>query len=319
VLTKQARIAEIADRYRSESLVSLGHHIDRRWLIAAKEMVRRGGAAGVDGVTALEYEKELEGNLRSLEAGMKSGRYKAPPVRRVYVPKGNGEKRPLGIPTYEDKIAQRAIQMILEPIYEQQFYDFSYGFRPGKSPHDALNRLWNEGRLSYGKAGTPQGGVISPLPSNIFLHEVLDAWFAEQVQPRLRGKAAMVRFDDDAVLLFETYDDLKWVGKVLGKRFEKYGLKLNEEKTKVRRFLPPGKKGEVKPEPFDFLGFTHYWGKSRKGNWVVKRKTQGKRLAKAVKTVAMWCRRYRHESINVQWKALNRKLLGHYAYYVLPQ
>jgi RNA-directed DNA polymerase len=369
VLTKQARIAEIAKRYSGESLASLSHHIDSWWVKAAKEMVRRGGAAGVDGVTALEYERELGKNLGSLIDRMKSGRYKAPPVKRVYVPKGNGEKRPIGIPTYEDKIAQRAVQMVLEPVYEQQFYDFSYGFRPGKSAHDALDRLWQEvmsmggsyvidldiskyfdtidrqklkaivqkrvkdgvilrmiskwlkagvmeqGKLSYGRAGTPQGGVISPLLSNIFLHEVLDEWFVEQARPRLKGKAAMVRFADDAVLLFEKHEDLKRVEKVLGKRFEKYGLQLNEEKTKVCRFLPPGKKDGGKPEVIEFLGFTHYWGKSRKGNWVVKRKTQGKRLAKAVKAVAQWCRKNRHDSIKAQWTALNRKLLGHYAYY----
>ena len=369
VSTKQERIAEIAKRYRNESLVSMSHHIDIKWLHAAKEMVRKGGAAGVDGVTALEYERELGENLRSLEDRMKSGRYKAPPVKRVYVPKGNGEQRPIGIPTYEDKIAQRAVQMVLEPVYEQQFYDFSYGFRPGKSAHDALNRLWQEvmsmggsyaidldiskyfdtidreklkavvqkrvkdgvimrmigkwlkagvmerGTLSYGKAGTPQGGVISPLLSNIFLHEVLDEWFVEQVQPRIKGKAGIVRFADDAVLLFENYDDLKRVEKVLGKRFEKYGLRLNEEKTKVCRFLPPGRRDGGVPDVIDFLGFTHYWGKSRRGNWVVKRKTQGKRLARAVKAVGQWCRKYRHQSIKVQWITLNRKLLGHYAYY----
>ena len=369
VYTKQRRIAENARNLPEVSFTALAHHIDGAWLRVAQELVRRDGATGVDGVTAREYEKDLERNLQELENRMKSGAYKAPPVRRVYVPKNRTEKRPIGIPGYEDKIAQRAITMVLEPVYEQLFYDFSCGFRPGKSPHTALERLWQEimnmrgayvidldiskyfdtidrrllrevvqkrvrdgvitrmigkwlhagvmeeGRLSRPQRGVPQGGVVSPLLSNVFLHEVLDSWFVEQVKPRMKGKAAMVRFADDAVLIFERREDLERVMKVLPQRFGKYGLTMNEEKTHVCRFLPPGRRDGGKPETLDFLGFTHYWGKSRKGNWVVKRKTQKARLARAVAAVGQWCRGHRHDSLPEQQRMLNSKLRGHYHYY----
>lgn len=369
VLTKQRRIAENARKLPEVSFTALAHHIDREWLRAAQELVRRDGATGVDGVTAQEYEENLEANLRELEDRMKSGRYKAPPVRRGYVPKNKTEKRPIGIPAYEDKIAQRAITMVLEPVYEQMFYDFSYGFRPGKSQHKALDRLWQEimkmrgayvidldiskyfdtidrrllrevvqrrvrdgvitrmigkwlnagvmeqGKLSRPEKGVPQGGVISPLLSNVFLHEVLDSWFVEQVKPRMEGKAAMVRFADDAVLIFEHREDLERVMKVLAQRFAKYGLTMNEDKTHVRRFLPPGRRDGGMPDTLDFLGFTHYWGKSRKGNWVVKRKTQKDRLARAVAAVGLWCKCHRHDPLSEQQRILNSKLRGHYNYY----
>ena len=231
VLTKQERIAENARNLSEASFTALAHHIDGEWLWAAQERVRRDGALGVDGVTAEEYGKHIGENLRELENRIKSGRYKAPPVRRSYVPKNKQEKRPIGIPCYEDKIAQKAIQMVMEPVYEQDFYDFSYGFRPGKSQHMALDKLWQEimnmrgayvidldvskcfdsidhkllreevhkrirdgvivrmigkwlnagvmehGKLSRPEAGSPQGGVISPLLSNVYLHGVLDSWF----------------------------------------------------------------------------------------------------------------------------------------------
>ena len=159
------------------------------------------------------------------------------------------------------------------------------------------------------------GGVISPLLSNIYLHEVLDEWFVKQVKPRMRGKTAIVRFADDAVLLFERREDLERVMEVLPKRFAKYGLTMNERKTNVIRFLPPGRRDGGTPQPVNFLGFTHYWGKSRRGNWVVKRKTQKERLARAVKAVAVWCKRHRHDPVSEQQQALNAKLRGHYAYY----
>jgi len=369
VSTKQRRIAENARNMPEASLTALAHHIDGKWLWAAQELVRKDGATGVDGVTAEEYERDLGDNLRELENRMKSGAYTAPPVRRAYVPKSRNEKRPIGIPTYEDKIAQRAVHMVLEPVYEQMFCEFSYGFRPGKSQHMALDRLWEEimnmggayvidldiskyfdtidhkllrdvvqkrvrdgviirmigkwlnagvmeqGKLSRPGRGVPQGGVISPLLSNVFLHEVLDSWFVEQVRPRMKGKAAMVRFADDAVLMFEHREDLERVLKVLPQRFAKYGLRMNSEKTQVRRFLPPGRRDGGSPDTFDFLGFTHYWGKSRKGRWVVKRKTQKARLTRAVAVIGQWCKHHRHDPLPDQHRALNSKLRGHYAYY----
>lgn len=369
VSTRQQRIAKNARNLPEVSFTAVAHHIDVKWLWVAEQQVRKDGATGVDGVTSREYAEEKGEKLRQLEQRMKSGTYRAPAVRRVYVPKSKTEKRPIGIPTYEDKIAQKAVQMVLEPIYEQQFHDFSYGFRPGKSQHMALDRLWQEvmgmrgayvidldiskyfdtidhqllrevvqkrvrdgvitrmiGKwlhagvmegetVTYPKTGSPQGGVISPLLSNIYLHEVLDEWFVQQVKPRMRGKAAMVRFANDAVLMFERREDLERVMEVLPKRFAKYGLTMNERKTKAIRFLPPGRRDGGTPEPVNFLGFTHYWGKSRRGNWVVKRKTQKERLARAVKAVAVWCKRHRHDPVSEQQQVLNAKLRGHYAYY----
>jgi group II intron reverse transcriptase/maturase len=252
VSTRLERIAKLAREIRDRPLTTLAHHIDVEWLREAYRRTRKDGARGVDGQSAEEYAKHLEENLRSLLDRMKSGTYRAPPVRRVHIPKGDGsETRPIGIPTFEDKVLQRAVAMVLEAVYEQSFYDCSYGFRPGRSAHDACEAQWtavmqmgggwilevdirkffdtldhehlrtilsqrvrdgvilrligkwlNAGVmehlvLSHPEAGTPQGGVISPLLANIFLHEVLDVWFANDVRPRLSGRAELVRYADD--------------------------------------------------------------------------------------------------------------------------
>ena len=316
MLTKQRRIAEIARQREQERLTALNHYLDVDWLREAFHRVRRDGAPGVDGQTVAEYGEHLEENLRSLLDRAKSGRYYAPPVKRVHIPKDNGETRPIGMPTTEDKVLQRAVAMILEPIYEGEFYDFSYGFRPGRSPHQALEKFWKEamglgvswvlevdirkyfdsvnrskllellgermgdgvllrlvskwlhagvmeeGELHYEEAGTPQGGVISPLLSNIYLHEVFDRWFAEEVQERMKGKAFAVRFADDMVIGFTHREDAERVYRVIFRRFEKYGLKLHPEKTRLVAFGRPGKVGRDgtgphEPGTFDFLGFTH--------------------------------------------------------------
>jgi RNA-directed DNA polymerase len=255
VSTKLERIAKRAKEMRGEAFTTLAHHIDIEWLMEAYRRTRKDGAVGVDGQSAAEYAANLEGNLQSLLNRAKSGDdYRAPPVRRVHIPKGDGSKtRPIGIPTFEDKVLQRSVAMVLEAVYEQDFHDCSYGFRPGRSAHHALRALreatmemeggwvleadiekffdsvdraqlqeilqrrvrdgvllrligkWlnagvmEEGRLYRPEAGTPQGGVISPLLANIYLHEVLDEWFAHQVQPRLRGRAHLVRYADDCV------------------------------------------------------------------------------------------------------------------------
>jgi hypothetical protein len=173
--------------------------------------------------------------------------------------------------------------------------------------------VMEDGKLSKPGKGSPQGGVISPLLSNIYLHEVLDTWFVRDVKPRLKGKASMVRYADDAVIIFEREDDLNRVMEVLPKRFGKYGLSMNQDKTRIRRFTPPG--AGNKPDTFQFLGFTHYWDKSRKGNWVVKRKTDKTRLSRALKAVSEWCKKHRHDPIREQNYMLNLKLKGHYNYY----
>ena len=257
VCTKLERIAELARQAPTMVLTTLAHHIDLDWMRVAYRRTRKDGAPGVDRQTAEQYAEQLEDNLRSLLERAKAGTYRAPPVRRVHIPKGNGETRPIGIPTFEDKILQRAVAMVLEAVYEQDFLDCSYGFRPRRSAHRALASLWDEamemaggwiievdirkffdtvdrqhlmevlrrrvrdgvllrliskwlhagvqedGSLSYPEAGTPQGGVISPILANIYLHEVLDTWFERDVRPRLRGRARLIRYADDAVLLFE--------------------------------------------------------------------------------------------------------------------
>ena len=378
VLTKQQRIAQLAKQSPQMGFTSLAHLIDIEWLREAYRRTRKDGAVGVDGQTSADYEQDLEGNLQSLLERAKSGRYKAPPVRRTYIPKASSptELRPIGIPTLEDKVLQRAVVMLLEPLYEQDFSDRSYGFRPKRSAHQALEALRGQlmddrggwvlevdiqqfyetldrthlrtflqhrvrdgvierligkwlkagvmeaGSVSYPETGTPQGGVISPLLSNVYLHYVLDVWFEQEIRPLLRGKAYLLRFADDFLLTFEREDDAKRVQTVLPKRFAKYGLRLHSDKTRLFPFHRPahratGKGGGSGPRPacFDLLGFTHYWARSRKGYWVVKRKTASDRLNRAVRKIGDWCRRNRHLPLRVQYLILRRKLWGHYAYY----
>jgi len=369
--TKRQRIAQAAEKYAGESLSSVAHHIDVGWMYCAYEWTRKDGAAGIDGVTAAEYEGGLEERLGNLVELLKSGKYYAPPVKRIYIPKAGSatEKRPIGIPTYEDKILQRAIVMALEPILEREFYDFSYGFRPGKGAHQAVGRIWKDimgmngayvidmdiskyfdtinhkhlrdmlsrrvsdgvitriigkwlnagvmdgGKREYPGKGTPQGGVISPLVSNLYLHEVLDDWFVKTVKPRMRGKTSMVRYADDAVIICELKEDAERIYKVLGARFEKYGLKIHPEKTRLLDFTKP-KDGQRKGKSsFTFLGFTHYWTKSRKGRWMVGRKTDSSRLKRTIAAINVWCKANRHLPMRKQWETLKAKFNGHYAYY----
>jgi group II intron reverse transcriptase/maturase len=373
VSTKLERIANLTKQVPAP-LTTLAHHIDIEWLREAHRRTRKDGARGVDGQSAEQYERDLEGNLDALLGRMKAGTYRAPPVRRVYIPKGDGQQRPLGIPTYEDKVLQRAVAMMLEAIYEQEFLDCSYGFRPGRSAHQALGALrdtvmemkgawvlevdvqkyfdtidheqlrnvlhrrigdgaiqrligkWlNAGVMEEGEhrrtdSGTPQGGVISPMLANIFLHDVLDTWFERDVRPRLRGRAKLVRFADDFVIAFEQEEDAHRVKEVLPKRFGKFGLTLHPEKTRLVRFQPPSDDrkdddGDGGPGTFDLLGFTLYWAKSKRDYWVVQVKTAKSRVSRTLKRLSDWCRRNRHLPVAVQWKQLTAKLRGHYAYF----
>lgn len=369
VSTKQAWIADLARQVRGEPIRTLAHHVDQDWLREAFRRTRKDAAAGVDDVSAADYAENLDENLESLLNRAKSGRYRAPPVRRVHIPKGNGETRPLGLPTVEDKVLQRAVKMLLEPLYEQEFYDFSYGFRPRRSPHDALEALhdglWEmgggwvldadiqgcfdaidhracrdllrkrvvdgvvvrlvgkwlnagvleDGVVTHPDTGSPQGGVISPLLSNIYLHEVVDRWWVEMVLPRLRGRAFMIRFADDFVMVFSQRSDAVRVHKVLGQRLDRFGLTLHPEKTRLVRFQRPQGDGGPKPETFDFLGFTLYWGKTRRGRWSLKRKTASKRLSRALREINRWMRQARHWPVGAQAAMLTSKLRGHYGYY----
>jgi len=370
VSTRLQQIAGLARRAPTMVLTTLAHHIDIDLLRQAYRRTRKDGATGVDGQSAEMYAADLESNLQDLLERFKSGTYRAPPVRRVHIPKGDGSSRPIGIPTFEDKLLQRAVAMVLEAVYEQDFLSCSYGFRPGRSAHDALETLWQglmkmsgatvveldirrfydtlelshlrsfldqrvrdgvlrraidkwlkagvleDGNVTHPDKGTPQGGVISPLLANIYLHHVLDLWFEREVQPRMRGRAFLIRYADDAVLVFEREEDARRVMNVLPKRFGKYGLALHPEKTRLVPFKRP-LKGATKNTgaSFDLLGFTHYWGKSRKGKWVVARKTAKSRFRRALKRVADWCRCNRHLPVRVQTRILGQKLRGHYGYF----
>jgi group II intron reverse transcriptase/maturase len=378
VSTRLQRIAQLAREDPKRAFLSLAHHIDIDLLREAYRRTRKDGAPGVDGQTAADYQENLEENLQSLLDRFKSGRYQAPPVRRAYIPKGSdpSKKRPIGVPTFEDKVLQRAVAMVLEAVYEQDFLDCSYGFRPGRSAHQAVRKLWHGlmamgggwvleadirsfyddldrsqlrgfldqrvcdgvirraldkwlkagvlegGNLSHPVAGTPQGGVISPLLSNIYLHEVLDTWFEAVVKPRLQGEAFLIRFADDFVLVFQRESDARRVLEVLPKRFGKYGLSLHPDKTRLVRFEQPGRKtgpGRTQPheEPksFDFLGFTHFWERSRRGTWMVKRKTASDRITRFLRQLNQWCQGNRHAPIAWQQKQLLSKLRGHSGYY----
>ncbi len=374
VSTRLERIAELAKQMPGVALTSLSHHIDIEWLREAHERTRKGGAQGVDGQTAAEYAENLEENLQSLLDRAKSGTYRAPPVRRVQIPKADGKQmRAIGIPTFEDKVLQRAIAMALEAVYEQDFLDCSYGFRPGRSAHDALAVVQHEavkmgggwvlevdirkffdsldraklrevlhqrvrdgvvlrligkwlkagvqedGSLSYPETGTPQGGLISSILANIFLHEVLDTWFERDVKPRLKGRAILVRYADDVAMMFSCEEDARRVMAVLPKRFDKYGLTLHPDKTRLVEFRRPDRRppdeGGGRPGSFDLLGFTHFWAKSRKGNWVVKQKTAKDRLSRALARINKWCQRCRHDPIQEQCEMLRKKLKGHFDYY----
>ncbi len=368
VSTKLQRIAERARAYPETAWTTLAHLIDVDFLREAFHRTRKDGATGIDGLTGMDYEENLEANLRDLLARFKSGTYFAPPVRRVHIPKDDGRQRPIGIPTFEDKVLQRAVVMILEAIYEQDFLDCSFGFRPGRSAHQALQALWDatmkmgggwmlevdiqsyfdsvdhaalrslldlrvrdgvlrraidkwlaagvmeHGTVHRAKGGTPQGGVISPLLANVYLHEALDKWFHNEVQPRLRGSATLIRFADDFVIVFEEETDARRVLEVLPLRFGKYGLTLHPTKTRLIEFKRPRDNGP-RPGSFDLLGFTHYWGKSRSGAWVVKKKTAASRFRRALSRISVWCRFHRHLPVREQHAVLSSKLKGHYSYY----
>jgi RNA-directed DNA polymerase len=376
VSTRLQRIAQLAREDAERIFMSLAHHIDRDFLREAYRRTRKDGALGVDGQTAAAYEEDLDENLQSLLDRFKSGRYKAPPVRRTYIPKGSDptKRRPIGVPTFEDKVLQRAVTMVLEAVYEQDFLACSYGSRPGRSAHQAIRDLrkglmamkggwlleadiqgfydhldhrqlrgfldqrvrdgvlrrtidkWlkagvmEEGTLSHPTTGTPQGGVVSPILSNIYLHKVLDEWFEEEVKPRLRGAAFLIRFVDDFVLVFQEEADARRVQEVLPKRFDRYGLHLHPDKTRLLRFERPRPPEDLSPphdEPrsFDFLGFTHYWEKSRRGHWVVKRKTASDRFTRSLRRLNLWCQKNRHQPLAWQHGQLLAKLRGHCGYY----
>ena len=375
VSTKQEHIAKLARDYPEREFFTLSQYIDYEWVRYAYDRTRKDGAVGVDEQTAEEYAANLEQNLQTLVDQLKSGCYRAPPVRRHYIDKTDGSKRGLGIPCFADKVAQRAVVMLLEPIYEQDFLDCSFGFRPARNAHQALHEVhkaimakggrwvldvdlrkyfdsidraklrevldrrvtdgvvrrlidkwlnagvFEDGQLHYPDLGTPQGGVISPCLANIFLHYVLDEWFAEEVQPRLRRPSTLVRFADDFVALFGCKEDADRVLEVLAKRVGKYGLQLHPDKTKLVDFRAQKKPATAigattaLATTFNFLGFLHVWGKSRRGKHVVRQQTAKDRFARALDAINEKCRRIRTEPLADQHRQLSQKLQGHFAYF----
>ena len=372
--TKLAAITQKARENPKYVFATLAHMLDEDFLVESFRQLKRDAAAGVDGVTVRRYEAGLKENIKDLVKRMKAGQYKPQAVRRVFIPKADGSKRGLGIPSVEDKLVQLGIKRILEAIYEADFLEVSFGFRPKRSCHGALEALntaimarpvncvvdmdiekffdtldhaWlmkclkvrikdrsllrligrflkagvmEEGRLIASERGTPQGGIISPLLANIYLHYVLDLWFEKVIKKRQRGYAQLIRYADDFVVCFKYHDEGVAFAEKLKERLGKFGLKIAESKSRVLefgRYAPErlGKKGQ-NAGTFDFLGFTHYCGKSRKGGFILGRRTSGKKYRAAVKAMNVWLKGIRDEAaLAVWWKLLKSKVIGHYRYY----
>ena len=350
------------------------HHFTVENLRACFESLDGKKAVGVDGVTKAMYGQNLEANLQDLHGRLHRMSYRPKPVRRVEIPKEDGSTRPLGISCLEDKIVQEMARRILETIYEPVFIDTSYGFRPGRSCHDALRQLNHEvrsepvnwiadmdmakffdamphseivavlseriadqrvlrlmarmlkagvqtpGGVVYDELGSPQGSIVSPAIANAFLDHVLDQWFVTVVRQHCRGYCALIRYADDAVAVFEREDDAHRFMRVLPKRLGKFGLRLNLDKTHLMAF---GKrqawrmlKAGQRPVSFDYLGFTHYWGRSRTGKVRLKRKTSKKRLRRALVEINQWLRQERNtRKLPDLWQAIARKMRGHFNYF----
>ena len=331
--TVERQIAERARKHPDSPLTNLHQFIDERFLWLCFKGLKRKSSAGTDSVTWEDYKEEIEISIPWLLSDFKRGTFRAPNIRRTYIPKGDGKLRPLGIPTTEDKVLQSAVSTVLTPIYDNLFYDFSYGFQKDKRAHFALDDIsysirkhkcmyiidadmqdyfgsidhghlrsfldkrikdgvirkmidkWlkagvlDKGNIIYPESGTPQGGIISPLLSNIYLHYVLDEWFVKDIQPLLKEGSFIVRYADDFVLGFSCREDAERVLSVLPKRLGKYGLTLHPEKTCLV-YLGADKNNDR--GTFDFLGFTHYMGKTRKGYPCLKRRTAKKRLSRSL-------------------------------------
>jgi RNA-directed DNA polymerase len=375
VSTKQLRIAELAKQHAGEALNNVQRFIDGPWLLEAYHRIRKDGAPGIDGQTWEMYGENLHKNLLDLLGRIKNQQYKAPPVRRVHIPKGTGnETRPIGIPTIEDRIVQKAVAMVLEPILEGEFLDGSYGYRPKRSAHQGLARIrqgaeeegtqwivevdlrkffdtldhqklrqmlrqrisdgiitrlidiWlkagvmENGCWSASEEGTPQGGVISPLLANLYLHEALDLWLTHIIPQHMTGRHFWVRFADDFIIGCETKEDARMLRKALETRLGKYGLCIHPDKTRIIPFgRPVTRHGKMRdgntPEEFDFLGFTHQWHLTEQGYWRMCRRTAAKRYTRALKNMNEWMKKNRHQPTKEQHASIKAKIRGHCAYY----
>ena len=372
-----AKLTLIMKRAREEpgyQFTCLAHLLNEGFLKACYKKLGRDRACGIDNVTWKEYGVKLDENLSDLVTRLKAKRYKPQPAKRVYIPKNEREKRPLGLPSLEDKIVQKAIVGILEAIYETDFLDCSYGFRPGRSCHKALETVWRtimtkpvnyvveadikgcfdkiphdwlmkalgirikdpsmlliirrflkagymeRGILHATEQGTPQGGNLSPLLCNVFLHYVLDVWFEKKIKPGLEGYAGLVRYADDFICMVQTVHDARKIEQILRERFARYGMELHPEKTRGISFgrheERNAKRQKRRANTFDFLGFTHYCGKSRKGNFMVHRRTSSAKFRKKSKELNVWLKAVRNAMLTKEWwPILAAKLRGHYQYY----
>jgi RNA-directed DNA polymerase len=375
-LTALERIGQRAKQKTGERFTNLLSHIQVPLLKEAYKRLRKDAAPGVDGVTWREYGEELDARLRDLQDRVHRGNYHPQPVRRVHIPKGDGRMRPLGIPALEDKIVQQAARMLLEPIYEREFLGFSYGFRPGRSQHKALDALavaimrkvnwvldadirafydtidhgWMQkfiehkiadrrmvrllmkwlhagvmenGELREVEEGAPQGGGISPLLSNIYLHYALDLWVQQWRKRYARGEVYIVRYADDVVMGFQYEQDARAMRAAMAERLGKFGLELHPEKTRVLRFGRYARKdcerdGRKRPETFDFLGFTHIAGQARQGGFQLQRRTSRKKRAAKLSMLRMEMRRRRHDPPAMQHRWLCSVIRGHCNYYGVP-
>jgi group II intron reverse transcriptase/maturase len=376
-LTALQRIGQRAKERREERFTNLLSHVKRPLLKEAYKRLRKKAVAGVDEVTWYEYGERLEERLLDLENRVQQGSYHPLPVRRVHIPKGDGRTRPLGIPALEDKILQQAVRMVLEPVFEAQFIGFSYGFRPGRSQHRALDALavaivrkvswvldadiqaffdtidhgwmqkfiehrigdrrlvrllmrWlkagvmEDGELHAVEEGTPQGGIISPLLANIYLHYVFDLWVQSWRRKHAHGEVYVVRYADDAVMAFQSEQDVRAMHAALAKRLAKFGLELHPDKTRVIRFGRYARKdcerdGLKKPATFDFLGFTHISGVDRyRGMFQLQRRTSRKKRRAKLVALRKEMRIRRHEPMAKQHAWLKSVLTGHYRYYGVP-
>lgn len=375
--TRIARIAKVAKEKPGEKFTSLVHILDKQMLWDCHLEMPAKKAVGVDGVVKAAYEANLEENLEGLIQRMKRQAYKPQPSRRVYIPKDGKGMRPLGIPSYEDKVVQRAMAKILNAIYEAKFLPCSHGFRPGRSQRGALleidrmvmgqgvryivdvdikgffnhvshsqlkeflerdivdpnflRLIWRflkagileDGGFEETEEGTPQGGIISPILGNVYLHYVLDQWFEEEIKGKLASsKACMVRFADDFVCGFHQEEEAKAFYEALVKRLGSYNLEISEEKTSIIRFgygseVACKQAGLKKPAGFVFLGFLHYWGKGKSGKYRLLRKTSPQKMKKRVKEFTMWAKENRHMEERSFAEGMRQKLRGHYQYYAV--
>lgn len=374
VKTKLLSLTQRARENPKERFTSLMHLLTEDFLGECFKELERGKAPGVDGVTVKEYGANLEENLKDLVARLKSWRYRPQPVRRVYIPKAGGKKRPLGIPVVEDKIVQMAIKRILEAIFEVDFMDVSFGFRPKRSCHDALvavnravmtkpvnyvvdmdiekffdtvdhkwlmrclrqrvadsnllrliGRILRAGVMEEGEyyqidKGTPQGGIISPLLANIYLHYVLDLWFEKVIRREVGGFTQLIRYADDCVVCFQNGKEAEAFGEKFRERLSKFGLRIAEGKSRIVEFgrypwLRARREGR-RLATFDFLGFTHYCGKTRKGKFKLGQKTSKARFRQKIKEINQWMKNVRNlVELEEWWIVLRKKLIGHYRYY----